>query len=229
MKTRIVSLFAVASVAGLAAAQSIQVGPGAPTNLGSDPFSHRDVLWDNGDTDGTNGYSTWLDLGRYIYDDFSLSSSAVLQDFHLLHIWNSFPPGSGTGLALDFYADAGGAPGAHIATASISNYSEVATGRNWFGRQEARISVDFADIALGAGNYWVSYSVDGPENGFSMIRSTVTGSELWWRADDLGIFGPGSSSFGVAADGAWVLTGIPAPGALALLGLGGLAASRRRR
>jgi len=228
MSIRVVSIITVVCLTGLASGQAIQIGPGLDVNTGADPFSHRDFPWNNGDTDGTNGYSTWLDLGRYIYDDFSLDQGYYLNYFHLLHIWNSFPPGSGTGLALDFYADAGGAPGAHIVTANITNYSEVATGRVWFGRQEARISVDFADIALGAGNYWVSYSVDGPENGFSMIRSQVTGSELWWRADDLGIFGPGSQSFGVQADGAWVL-GFPAPGALALLGLAGLGASRRRR
>jgi len=227
MSIRVVSI-TVACLAGLASAQAIQTGPDLDVTTGRDPFSDG-WIWDNGDTDGSNGYSTWLDLGRYIYDDFSLDRNLVWQSFHLLHIWNSFPPGSGTGLALDFYADAGGAPGAHIATANITIYSEVATGRTWFGRQEAAIDVGFTGINLGAGNYWLSYSVDGPENGFSMIRSGVTGSELWWRADDLGVFGPGSQSFGVQADGAWYLSVHPAPGALALLGLGGLAASRRRR
>ena len=70
----------------------------------------------------------------------------------------------------------------------------------------------------------------GPDNNFQMVRSTVTGSELWVNYADLG-FGPGSGIFGVPADAAFTLSGevVPAPGALALLGLGGIAAIRRRR
>jgi hypothetical protein len=57
----------------------------------------------------------------------------------------------------------------------------------------------------------------------------VTGSECWVDYDDVGGLQSGTTIFGVAADLNFMLTGVPAPGALALLGLTGLAGARCRR
>ena len=47
---------------------------------------------------------------------------------------------------MNFWSDAGNAPGAPIATANVISYSEEATGREWFGRQEAESWADFDAI-----------------------------------------------------------------------------------
>jgi hypothetical protein len=191
-----------------------------------------DLLWDNGDTDGSNGYSN-ADRGafgalRTLLDDFVVPDGGwVLQDFHSYQIWNSMPPGSGTDYSLSIRADAGGSPGAVIATAVTQSYSEAATGRVWFGRQEYETTYTFDDIPLGPGVYWIEGNVIGPENNFWMIRQQVTGSECWINYEDFGGMMPGSALFGGPADLSFKLTGIPEPASLFLLGLGALALRRR--
>ncbi|MFG0242130.1 MAG: hypothetical protein ACF8R9_05005 [Phycisphaerales bacterium JB054] len=234
MKT--VSVLTIVSIAGVASAQAVSVGNGIPTNLGNDPFSNRATLWDNGDTDGSNGYSQATSgvfgFSRSTLDDFEVTDNAgwILNDFHTIGLWSGGGTGLGSGYNLTIWSDSAGSPGAPIVSANVNSYAENVTGRTWFSRPEVAIDVTFDDIFLGAGRYWVEMQVIGTDNHFQMVRSTVTGSECWVNYADLG-FGPGSSVFGVAADLAFSLTGevAPAPGALALLGLGGLAAARRRR
>ena len=175
---------------------------------------------------GTEGNA--FGFRRTLLDDFTLASDSILQDFHWEHIWNTFPPGSGSGMELSFRSDTGGGPGATIATANITSYSEVATGVTWFNRPGAESWVTFNNIALGAGTYWFEATIVGPENNFWLVHRTVLGHECWVNYDDLGGLQPGSAVFGTEADLNFVLTGIPAPGALALLGLAGLAGRRRR-
>ncbi len=192
-----------------------------------------DTLWGNGPPDGSNGYSNGtvnaFGSRRALLDDFVLDRDSVLQDLHWEHIWNTFPPGSGTGMELLFRSDAGGAPGNVIVTANITSYNEVSTFLTYFSRPGVRSWVTFDDIALGAGTYWFEGVIVGPENNFWLVRTEVTGSECWTNYDDLGGLDPGFKLFGIDVDLNFVLTGIPAPGALALLGLAGLAGTRRRR
>jgi len=190
-----------------------------------------DLLWDNGDTDGSNGYSNAprdaFGYQRDLLDDFVVPAGGwVLQDLHTFQIWYSLPPGSGTDFVLNIRDDNGGSPGNVIATAVTQSYSEAATGRVWFSRQEYEMTYNFNDIALSAGTYWIEGHVVGPENNFWMIHQGITGSECWVNYEDLG-YGPGSGQFGVQADLAFTLTGIPEPASLFLLGLGVLALRRR--
>ncbi len=191
-----------------------------------------DILWDNGAPDGSNGYSNGFANRnqRTLLDDFVLDGDSILQDFHWEHTWGSAPPGSGTGMDLSFRSDAGGAPGNVIATATITSYSEMASGQTYFNRAGAVSWVTFDEIALGAGTYWFEATIVGPKNNnFWLIRDAVTGNECWVNYDDFGGLQSGSDHLGAPADLNFVLTGIPAPGALALLGLAGLAGTRRRR
>ena len=194
-----------------------------------------DTLWDNGPPDGSNGYSNGtvnaFGSRRALLDDFTLDGDSVLQDFHWQHVWSTFPPGSGIGMELLFRSDAGGAPGDMIVTASITSYSEMGTGQTFFSRAGAESWVTFDDIALGAGTYWFEAAIIGPQINFWLIigNGIFNGSECWVNYDDLEGLQSGSDMFGVQTDLNFVLTGIPAPGALALLGLAALAGTRRRR
>lgn len=232
MKTRFTAAISVLAFAGVAFGQSVQVGPGVPGDY--DYEGMADLLWDNGDTNGANGVSHLGDPRRSILEDFTIADDAgwSLTDFHTVQLWSSGASGVGTGYELSFWSDNAGAPGAPIASANVTNYSEVDSGRVWFGRPEMAIDVDFDPIVLGPGNYWVEMRIIGPENSFQMVRDApAQGSQLWTNYDDLGGLLPGSDTFGAEFHVAFNLTGtvVPAPGSFALLGLGGFAAIRRRR
>jgi opacity protein-like surface antigen len=132
--------------------------------------------------DGSNGYSNGtvgaFGSRRTVLDDFTVPAGETwtLQDFHWQHIWNTFPAGSGAGVDLSFRSDAGGAPGAPVATANITSYSEMGTGVTYFSRPGAESWVTFDDIVLGPGTYWFEAAIQGPENNFWLITSTVSGS-----------------------------------------------------
>jgi len=179
----------------------------------------RAILWDNGDTDGSNGYShgTAAAIGfrRALLDDFVIPPGDVAWDINNLTwllLWDSGAGPSATGAEISFRADAGGSPaGSYLATASVGAFTETPTGRTWYGRPEMQMSVDFAAVNLTAGTYWVDYLVVGPENSYSMVKATVTGSECWVDYDDLG-FGTASSIIGVSpADLSFVLSGEVVP------------------
>ncbi len=238
---KIVSVLALASIAGMASAQAVSVGNGNAANLGNDPFSSRATLWDNGDTDGSNGYSNgtvnMIGASRSLLDDFEVTDAAgwFVNDFHSLTLWAGGGSELGIGYNLTFWSDASGSPGSPIETAVVTNYQEMPTGRTWFSRPEMEHWVDFNDVFLPQGRYWIEMQIIADpatlDNNFQMVRAGITGSESWVNYDDFGGLFPGSAIFGGAADLAFSLTGevAPAPGALALLGLGGIAAIRRRR
>src|SRR6185503_16676203 len=125
-----------------------QVGPYKGAKLapqgGGGPYTcsiGATKLLDNGDTDGSNGYSNAVvgvfGARRTLLDDFVVPAPGfVLDEFAWRHLWNSFPSGSGTGLEMSIRSDAGGSPGPVIMTLTPSGYTEAATGRVWFGRPE---------------------------------------------------------------------------------------------
>jgi hypothetical protein len=194
-----------------------------------------DLLWDNYDTDGSNGYSM-ADVGafgaqRALMDDFQVPDGGwSVTDFHALMLWNSGAVGAGWDFYLEFRPDVGGQPDPNPGIVTTGHvYGEVATGRSWFSRAEVEVSLDFDAVSLAAGTYWWYGYVVGPENAFMMIRADYLLNPCWLDYDDLGGFQSGFTQFGVDADLAFQITGvIPAPGALALLGLAGLARRRRR-
>jgi MYXO-CTERM domain-containing protein len=192
-----------------------------------------DTLFDNGPPDGINGYSNATSgvfgFRRTVLDDFTVPDGGwIIQDFHWNSVWGTLPAGSGVGGELTLWSDAGGVPGAPMFDLAVNGYSEAGTGNTFFNRPEAEHWVTFEDVALGAGTYWMEWTVVGPENNFA-LTSAPGGNECWVNYDDLGGLQSGTTIFGVAANMNFTLTGIPAPGALALLGLAGLAGSRRRR
>ncbi len=228
------SVLALVAVAGLASADNLtQIGPGTPVDTDSPWSSRTSIVWDNGGTDGSNGYSeaeaSVFGAYRSTLDDFTLTAATSITGFFGQYISFSGALPAGTGMNISFYADAAGTPGAFIATTSSTGYSEALSGNNWFGRDEVVNHATFSPVVLGAGTYWVEMQIVNVENDFHMVHAGTTGSEAWVNYADIGT-GPGSVFFGTAADMAFALEGdvIPAPSAVALLGLAGLAGRRRR-
>ena len=169
-------------------------------------------LYDNGATDGTNGYFYSADysagLTVSILDDFVIPGGETwtIDGFNDTAV----AAGNLTGFFVDFLADAAGAPGASVATATGVVASEAVTGLTWFGFPEYAHTVTFDPVVLGAGTYWVEVApYTGGSYQYGMIKSTVTGTELWWRDTGVfgGYFGPGTGQFGVPADLGFQLQG----------------------
>lgn len=195
-----------------------------------------DLLWDNYDTDGVNGYSmadaSVFGFQRALLDDFEVPDGGWnITDFHCLMLWNTMQPGSGWDFYLEFRPDIGGAPDPNTGIVTTGHvYGEVATGRTWFSRPESEMTLEFDAVTLGPGTYWFYGYVLGPENAFMMARSTYNLNPCWVDYADFYGLSPAYDIFGADADLAWQLTGtpVPAPAALALLGLAGMARRRRR-
>jgi len=159
------------------------------------------LIFDNGDTDGSNGLSVLGSPKRTIMDDFTIIEDVNINEMQLFLVWNTLPPGSGVGWEVQFRADASGTPGAVIATPSELTYTETATGRVWFGRNEAEIISTFSDVSLSAGTYWVEGwgTAAQPENMFWMAQSppNILGAECWVDYTDLGGLMSSTTQFGV--------------------------------
>jgi hypothetical protein len=176
-----------------------------------------DLIWDNGDTDGSNGLSHDITLGRRLLDDFELTQTTAINELQMFNIWFSAPPGSGTDFELEIWDDAGGVPGSMIASATSVSYTETATGRQWFSRDEALVEYVFDPITLSAGTYWIHGTVIGPENSFWMAQSdpNILLNEAWVNYDDLGGLMSSTTQFGQAYGISFQLYGTSggAPGA----------------
>ena len=210
-------------------------------------------IYDNGDPDGSNGLSNIFDGGigfdRRVADDFTVGGGPgwLVDNVEMNYLWNTIGraegfmlAGGATNFRVTFYADdAGGGPGTIISDQVSSDFTETLTGNIFFDRPEVIFSVDINPIALAADTtYWVSIQPNGIENGFQLTSATgagnLNGSEAYVRYADLGhsSFVPASDVFGEFYDVAFrlgTILPIPAPGALALLGLAGLFGVRRRR
>ncbi len=171
-----------------------------------------DVLYDNGDWDGVNGYTCSLSPGldRSLLDDFTVPDGGWdITGASTLYIWNTLPPGSGTDMRVEFYADNTCAPGSVlIASSTTTNYSEVNAAKGEaFGRAIAQIDVTFNTIHLDPGHYWVDLQVVGPQMGF-ILTASQNDCACWVDYADLGGRAPGFTIFNVDSDIVFGLSGI---------------------
>jgi MYXO-CTERM domain-containing protein len=235
-------VLAAAGLAASASAQSRGVDMGGVWGLGhggnnggagndgptvySQPSQGQDGLF----SDGVAG-QFW---SQRIADNFVLDNNYVVDG---IRWWGSsenyiFDDLTNFGaFIIEFYDDAGGTPGASIGQFSvdIGDANATPTGlMNGNGGHEYQLEAP-VNIALNGGTqYWVSVgskNLSPGDDGFIWSLNFNEGDGNI-AADFFDGFG--YSTFG-GFDMAFELTGVPTPGSAALLGLAGLAASRRRR
>ena len=168
-------------------------------------------------------------------DDFTLGSAATLtavrfwggsQNFQFENLQNM------DSFTVRIYADNAGSVGDELATVTLSTeeISTINTGLvNLGGGIVYEHEAAIAPTALSAGRYWVS------------VGTTLfdPGADAWvWAGSTVGNLvnatnffdGNGFVTFDPTFnDLAFEIVGVPAPGSIAVVGLGGLLASRRRR
>ncbi|MCC6428743.1 MAG: PEP-CTERM sorting domain-containing protein [Phycisphaerales bacterium] len=185
-------------------------------------------------SDGDPGYF----YSQQMAENFTLSSASNItganwagaSEFFLFPDYTNM-----YGFQVMIMADSGGAPGAVLYAEDFATAATSPTlqGQNGLGSNVYAQSATFSSALnnVPAGNYWIS--IGG--------LLTSPGDDAWVWADGTNDDGlaysltPDSGGWTVFNDGATsgtfevVGTVVPAPGSLALLGLGALAAGRRRR
>ena len=239
----------IALIAGLAisGAASAQILPGVV----GDPFADGSLsgtnfgptLWDQQPDPAQPGFidqafGDFLSFSTYTVSDVSFGSGVTINDIttyytNLNGIWGGIGAASAT---LNIFPKGGTLPGAgDDPTTGTSVAVNISTGANG-----VEVHASGLNIALAAGDYWVGLT---PELNFGTFGQEFLQGSANIQGDASasrnpgGGFGVGTdwvdsgATFGGIADwnGAITILGTPAPGTLALLGLGGLVATRRRR
>lgn len=148
-----------------------------------------------------------------------------------LRIWNGRPGDAGSSVIFGDLSNL-------IAQTTVTDTNIYRIGGSAPGtlRLVRQLSIDLTGLTLGQGTYWLDFSTSG---GFvpaitapGLRGGGVNGNAVqqlagvWSGIVDAGE--PGSGAPAIAQDIPFIINGIPAPGALALLGVAGLVGRRRR-
>lgn len=212
-KSILTAVAALTSLAGIASADVLYSNPFDGT--GNAFSSQNDTTGGNGNFATAYGFFT---TGRDVWS---------VQDVHLVGEYFN-PPQQGfiSNFTVNIYADAGNAPGALLSSTAIPTtaFSETYIG-DFGGFPAYRYDFNVTPTIV-SGDAWVSVV---PDMGFPPQWGWATGvdadpAHFGWQT----FFGTPArlgSSLNIEITGEVV----PAPAGLALLGLGGLVAGRRRR
>lgn len=167
--------------------------------------------------------------GNYPYqrmaENFTLGAAASIGT---ITVWAGYYPNNiqSDNFTVYIHADAGGLPGAVLYSGAPASASVVDSGFDGFGCDiyESTLTLASPFNAAAGTQYWVSID-----------NATGLGSDWAWVTTNASDFvcaftlDSGSSWNGFGESLSLRLTEVPAPSSLALLGLGGLIAGRRRR
>jgi len=211
--------------------------------LGLSVFALGDVLMDQiGAADGSNLDGS-IGASQIFEDSFAGYSIAAIDDFTLdgdynidsvafvLNGWNGY---AGSAAVIEYTVNIYSsieAAGASLIGDVYSSTGSASGDGGWTGSGEL-MSMLTDGLTLGAGTYLLSVTPrnDFGSNGQTGIMTSDLGNANGYQANPNGGFGFGPYQQ-TGANYAYGMSGslVPAPGALALLGLAGLAGTRRRR
>ena len=185
------------------------------------------IIYDNGSTDSLNGneMTQWFQA-----EDFSLGAAA---NIGRVQFWagefTAFGGFQGS-VSYAFHADNGGVPGATLFSGTVVPTTRTFIGTASWGGDEYFYEFNVS-ANLGPGNYWLALH-NGPTN-------FTTRTEMYWSTTSFNATLPGMEDQDPFGDGGWFSNGqehafvllapVPEPSSIALLGVGGLLALRRRR
>jgi len=188
------------------------------------------------------GFGAQQAVPNRMADDFVSDASWTLQSATFFTYQTGAAASTITGITLQIWGAAGPGVGAPVwgdattnvmtSTALSNIYRTAATSTTDTTRRIQTISVNLPNLNLGAGTFWLDWAINGtlasgpwqpPVSDPSIL---VVGNSLQKL---------GAAAWAPALDGTtqqalpFLLNGVPSPSSMALLGLGGLIAARRRR
>lgn len=208
------SLFAIAAILFILAVPGWAQVYNQPTNYNGAYASQNDI-------GGFGSFAT-------SYDNFTLGAATNITSVSWIGSFFNGSPGTITGFTLDFWSNAGGAPGTMLYTETVSgNAGQTFLQNDNVGDPTYSYSLSAAFSAAAGTTYWLSIV---PNMAFPPQWGWETGTGGDGRAYQcfFGNCGP------IPSDLAFALYGpstVPEPGSLILLGTGllGLAGSMRRK
>ncbi len=194
--------------------------------------------WYNGDPDGVNAISAEFntDIGdSFLFEDFDHNGGTIEGLFGNFLISTNV-----TGYMWEIRSGVSNGSGGtlHAAGDTDGDWSLTRSGWDSFGMISYNFCADIPDLTLPAGTYMMALSPIGDGQGRSFLQTTSGAGGIgspndndlnWFHSDFSGVtyaenVMPGNDfSYGING------VCIPAPASVALLGLGGLSAVRRRR
>jgi hypothetical protein len=136
------------------------------------------VLWDNGEADGRNGLagSFYAGYDNQLIDDFVVDETWTINDGHFNLVWNTAGSGNVADVNVHFYEDTGGCnPGmTAIASPTVTSISESLTGSQYFGRDEIQVDVEFDDVTLSPGTYFVCFQPVGATDDIAYMLTAAS-------------------------------------------------------
>lgn len=161
-------------------------------------------------------------------DDFSLATTETIGSIQFWGVWLDNVTGAENFTAV-FYDDVSGSPGSVLASIQLVNASSSTTGADLFGFDEYLHTADLttAFTAEAGSTYYLSiYNNSGLGDDGTWAWGSSDAGTVGWLSQDSGSTFDSDDRIGGFA---FRLVNIPSPASAALLGMGGLLASRRRR
>ncbi len=226
--------------------KAIHFGLGAVATIAVTGLASADVIMDQiGTMDGVNtaggtlhATQEFIDYGAYsivAMDDFSISEDMYLTSASMvLGGWNGYPgdPSNVTGYTVNIYSSVAAAAGNLVGDVYSMYFTNDGWDANWTGGGHL-VTLDLGGGPLAAGDYWLGITpLNHFAGGFGQtgVYTSDIGDGSGHQANPGGGFGMPDNWQASGLNYAYSLEGsaIPAPAALALLGLAGFAGRRRR-
>jgi hypothetical protein len=185
----------------------VAVQPAVADTLFSQPYSTA------------NAYTSAASTGYQAFDSFTLASSATVGTVSWNGVYATAQP---TSFVIDFYSNAGGAPGALLFTDTVTS-GAMATGDTTYGYQIYGYSADIGSFGVvGGTEYWLSVVGQGPNAWYWSTASGGTAAAYQAHAAV-----PTDLAFGLAT----AISAAPEPSEIVLTstGLIGMLGVARRR
>jgi len=226
MKTRLALTVLVA--AGMASVASAQMQP---------------TVFYGGNFDGENGLSDEFNTAvgdAFVFENFNWDGNGTISEIYANYL-SDLGPGDISGYNYEIRSGVSANNGGTLEASGTGTGTWTANGMDGFGFTGQTLTSDLMlNISLPAGMYWVALAPIGPgfgrafvdtTSGAGSIGSPINDDNNYFTSNTFGFsFEPVVNVLGSGVDFSYGITQkVPAPGALALLGLGGLASIRRRR